>query len=119
MSKKLIIKVIDSDFIEPFEFRDTYFFKDCYKIIISNDTDYMHPCLDQSDCPRILHRVGHTPRSKFINALDVIVAQFAKTHVNTMEVDISEREQELSPVKEMTIKEIEEKLGYKIKVVKE
>lgn len=119
MSKKLIIKVIDSDFIEPFEFRDTYFFKDCYKIIIPNDTDYMHPCLDQSDCPRILHRVGHTPRSKFINALDVIVAQFAKTHVNTMEVDISEREQELSPVKEMTIKEIEEKLGYKIKVVKE
>lgn len=27
MSKKLIIKVCDPDFIEPFEFRDSYFFR--------------------------------------------------------------------------------------------
>lgn len=119
MSKKLIIKVCDPDFIEPFEFRDSYFFDENYRIIMPKGTDYTHPCLDQLDCPNVLHKVGYTPHSKFINALDVVIAQFAKTHINTMEIDISEREQKLSPVKEMTIGEIEEKLGYRIKVVKE
>lgn len=120
MRKKLIIKVSDPDFINPDEHNWTYF-----SDVIPKNVDPAFPYLDPSDCPNILHSVSYTPdstdynRVKFDNALDVIVAHFAKTHINTLVIDISERDQRLSPVKEMTIAEIEEKLGYKIKVVKD
>lgn len=125
MRKKLIIKVSDPDFIKSYESWDDYFIDERRGVIIPKNTDLSFPYLHPSDCPNILNRTSYTPngtdynRVKFDNALNTIVAHFVKAHINTLEVDISERDQRLSPVKEMTISEIEEKLGYKIKVVEE
>lgn len=51
------------------------------------------------------------------NALDVIASWFVQTHSNRLLLDIGERRRSMIPVKEMTLDEIEEKLGHKVKII--
>lgn len=50
--------------------------------------------------------------------LDIITTWFMQNPDNhTIIVDLNERNERLAPRKEMTIKEIEKELGYKIKII--
>lgn len=55
----------------------------------------------------------------FTKAIDFIIAYFYKYKRTGTVIDINTRNNELKPAKEMTIKEIEKALGYKVKIVKE
>ena len=51
------------------------------------------------------------------DVLDTIATFMVRQGLNKIEMDISERDEYLSPAKEMTLEEIEKKLGYKVKIV--
>ena len=52
-----------------------------------------------------------------MDALDLISLYIYQERIHKIVVDIDERNSSLAPAKEMTIEEIEEKLGYKVKIV--
>lgn len=51
------------------------------------------------------------------NAIDLIITHMVRDNLSEIIVDIAEHDQALAPPKEMTLKEIEKELGYKIKIV--
>ena len=53
------------------------------------------------------------------DAVDTIISGFAQSGNNKILVNINDRNRELAPAREMTIEEIENELGYKVKIVKE
>lgn len=53
------------------------------------------------------------------NAMDIIAAYMMQDYRFDLVLDLAERNEALSPAKEMTIAEIEKELGYKIKIVKD
>lgn len=53
-----------------------------------------------------------------INAMQLIATYFMQHEVNHIILDLEERNDALTPTKEMTIEEIEKQLGHKIKIVK-
>ena len=52
-----------------------------------------------------------------INAIDLIITHMVRDNLSEIVVDIAEHDQALAPPKEMTLKEIEKELGYKVKIV--
>lgn len=75
------------------------------------------PVLYEHECSYILNKVGNISDKDLNDAVDTIIAYFANENICALEVDIDTRNRELMPPKEMTIKDIEEKLGYKVKIV--
>ena len=81
--------------------------------------------LDFSECSNILRKVekdfdgsiGNITKDDFTNALDLIVAYFYKNELTGSMVDVELRNKDLEPAKEMTLEEIEAKLGHKVKIV--
>ena len=51
------------------------------------------------------------------NAIDLIITYMVRDKLGKIVIDIAEHDQSLVPPKEMTLKEIEKELGYKIKIV--
>lgn len=51
------------------------------------------------------------------NAIDLIIAHMVRGNLSKIVVDIAEHDRALVSPKEMTLKEIEKELGYKIKIV--
>ena len=51
------------------------------------------------------------------DALDLISLYIYRERIHKIVIDIDERNRGIAPAKEMTLKEIEKKLGYKVKIV--
>lgn len=51
------------------------------------------------------------------NAIDLIITHMVRDNLSKIIVDIAEHDQALVSPKEMTLKEIEKELGYKVKIV--
>ena len=62
-------------------------------------------------------KVKKLSREDCIKAVDTLITYCYQEEIHRMEIDIDERDQILAPVKEMTLEEIEKKLGYKVKIV--
>ena len=80
------------------------------------------PYIYDRDCQHIINNLNRNTEitnDELSHALDIVTAYFVKHHINWLVLDINDRNKVLAPAKEMTIDEIEEKLGYKIKIVKE
>ena len=105
--KYIKIEIIDPNFderIDPFSFG--------YEAKI-------RPRLSEFDCPNIIKKFeGRTiTNDEMSDVLDTIVAFMVRQRSNKIVIDISERDEDLAPAKEMTLEEIEKKLGYKVKIV--
>ena len=80
------------------------------------------PFIYVRDCQHIinnLNRDTEITNDELNHALDIVTAFFVEHCINGLVLDINKRNKILAPAKEMTIDEIEKKLGYKIKIVKE
>ena len=78
------------------------------------------PFIYDWDCQYIidnLNRDTEITNDELKHALDIVTAYFVEHRINELVLDINERNKILAPAKEMTIDEIEEKLGYKVKIV--
>ena len=78
--------------------------------------------LNESECNNIINRVSNIlgeeiSEEYIIDLLDVLITRFAKNKSKYLYANIDRRNRELEPVKEMTLEEIEEKLGYKVRIV--
>ena len=87
-------------------FRDTYTYHIPHTGILREE-DYPYTYLD--------HEVTN---DELNNAINVIVTSLMQKKSNFIMVDLERREEMFTPTKEMTIEEIEEKLGHKIKIIK-
>ena len=74
--------------------------------------------LEKSDYPHIYidHEITN---DELAHALDIVATAMMQRDSHTLIVDLDERERFLAPPVEMTLAEIEQKLGYKVKVVSE
>ena len=111
MSKKLVVKIEDPN-ANKIKYTDSDLF----------DPEPQIPNLYLYDCPNVVGHVrkklGHSATmDDVIDALDVLAAYISENDIYSFEVDISERNNSLRPAKEMSIKDIEKELGYKIKIV--
>ena len=90
------------------------------EIILSKDIDEDSIYLSFSECDNIVNQFDYDSvnTDNFIKAVDFIIAFLYKHRKSGAVVDIHIRNSELAPTK-MTIKEIEEALGYKIKIVED
>ena len=82
------------------------------------DEDSMY--LSFPECGNIINQFDYDSinSDNFVKAIDFIIAFFYKYRMYGSVADIHIRNSELAPTK-MTMKEIEEALGYKIKIVEE
>ena len=110
MNKRIEINLIDPEFVTK-----TNFYDDLRKVGLCKNHPEIHSC----DCTNILNKFKNKKISNkdMENAIDTIIAYFAQRNYYKMVVDIQERDRALAPAKEMTLDEIENKLGYKIKIV--
>ena len=69
--------------------------------------------------PNIINNIGEVSEDEFQEAINKIIVYMAKDHIDGMTIDLDYRNECYAPAKEMTITEIEKKLGHKIKIVKE
>lgn len=111
MSKKLVVKIEDPN-VNKIKYTDLDLF----------DPEPQIPNLYLYDCPNVVghvtQKLGHSATmDDVIDALDVLAAYISENDIYSFEVDISERNNSLRPAKEMSIKDIEKELGYKIKIV--
>lgn len=70
-------------------------------------------------CEHIKNKVGSVSEDQLSDAIDVLITHFNDRRVTHMVVDVSKRNKYLMPPKEMSLKEIEQELGYKVKIVEE
>ena len=92
------------------------------KISLSKDADddFIYPSFPFPECSNIINQFDYDSINldNVVKAIDFIIAYFYKYRIYCSVADIYTRNSELAPTK-MTIKEIEEALGYKIKIVEE
>ena len=90
------------------------------EINLSKDMDEDSMYLSFPECGNIINQFDYDSinSDNFVKAIDFIIAFLYKHRKSGAVVDINMRNSELAPTK-MTIKEIEEALGYKIKIVEE
>ena len=79
----------------------------------------VHPHNCPHNCPHIIKKFEgkRITRKEAEDALDLIIAYFVQNSSCVMLCDIDERDKYLTPSKEMTIKETEKELGYKVNIV--
>lgn len=77
--------------------------------------------LDFHDCNNIINQFnsGELTFDNYERAIDFIISYLYMYQYHTSIIDIHKRNKELMSPKEMTIGEIEELLGYKVKIVEE
>ena len=78
-----------------------------------------YPRLFSHEINNIINKFdGHKiTKDEIIDALDLISLYMYQERIHRFVVDIDERNRFLEPAKEMTLEEIEKKLGYKVKIV--
>ena len=83
----------------------------------SNDSSI----LELHDCNNIINQFDSREFTydNYVRAIDFIISYLYMNRCNTVIADIHGRNKQLMPPKEMTIGEIAELLGYKVKTVKE
>ena len=91
-------------------------FDDCYGKDILDDKPY--PTLCREEYPHI-YLNSEVNIEELEHAIDTIATFFMQNDNYILIVDLDEREKSLKPPVEMTIKEIEKELGYKVKIVGE
>ena len=108
-------KIIEINLIDP-NFDDSIPYSDLYYV-----TPPRRPRLFAYECENIVNSVfegkNKITNDDMQNALDVIAAYFVQEKIEKVILDIDKRNQWLEPAKEMTIEDIERKLGYKIKII--
>ena len=109
MRKRIEVKLVDPNFKE-----DTYYYC-CNKTVPKRD----HPRIYYNDCPNIIKHCGKSKMSEeyITDLLDTLVTYFYENDIQSIVVDLEQRDRYLEPAKEMTLEEIEKKLGYKVKIV--
>lgn len=109
--KTLEIKVKDPDF------------EGLSHITLSNhlalSTFNLYPAINPIHIPNIINNIGEVSEDEFQEAINKIIVYMAKDHLEGTTIDLDYRNECYAPAKEMTITEIEKKLGHKIKIVKE
>lgn len=79
---------------------------------------YYNACIHEDEYSNIY--LNHKIKDKeFTHALRIILTRLMQKEANYIMIDLNEFDNGLSPVKEMTLEEIEKKLGHKVKIVKE
>ena len=74
--------------------------------------------ISEDEYPNLMldHEVSE---DEFNTAIDTLITYFAQKDLFHILIDLKMRNDYQGPAKEMTMEEIEEQLGYKIKIVKE
>ena len=74
--------------------------------------------ISEDEYPNLMldHKVTE---DEFNTAIDTIITYFAQKDLYHIVVDLKMRNDYQGPAREMTMEEIEQQLGYKIKIVKE
>lgn len=107
MNKRIEINLIDPNF------DDTILYYDNVKYVMPKS-----PRLFGFECENIMKKINKKiSNDKIQDALDIITAYFVQKGIHKIVLDIDERNEALAPAKEMTLDEIERKLGYKIKII--
>ena len=75
--------------------------------------------IDPMDIHNIINNVGEVSEDDLQEAINKIIVYMAKDRIDGMTINIDHRNECYAPTKEMTIAEIEKKLGYKVKIVKD
>ena len=75
-----------------------------------------YPLLYDTDYPNIYldHKIT---KEEFDEAITVIITKFMQDQLSEVEIFLKERNDAFAKRKEMSIKDIEKELGYKIKIV--
>lgn len=81
--------------------------------------DDLHPVIDLMDIPNIINNIGEVSEDDLQEAINKIIVYMAKDRIDVMTINIDHRNECYAPTKEMTIAEIEKKLGYKVKIIKD
>ena len=81
--------------------------------------DDLHPTIDPMDIPNVINNIGEVSEDDLQEAINKIIVYMAKDRIDRMTINIDHRNECYAPTKEMTIAEIEKKLGYKVKIVKD
>ena len=93
------------------------------KISLSKDADddFIYPSFPFPECSNIINQFDYdsVTSDNFVKAIDFIITYLYKYQRTGAVIDINTRNNELKPAKLMTIKEIEEALGYRVMIVKE
>ena len=112
MRKRIEVKLVDPNFKEE----DTYHYSFGFDTAVPKKD---HPRIYYSDCPNIIKHCGKSKMSEeyITDLLDTLITYFYENEIQSMVVDLEQRDRYLQPAKEMTIEEIEKKLGYKGKIV--
>ena len=82
-------------------------------------TANLHPTIDLMDIPNIINNIGEVSEDDLQEAINKTIVYMAKDRIDGMTINIYYRNECYAPTKEMTIAEIEKKLGYKVKIVKD
>lgn len=100
MSKRIEVNLVDPDFDMMTAVQD-------------------YPLLYSIDCNNILDQFEgkEITNDDALKAIDTLAAYFYQEKLYKMVMDIDERDRYLAPAKEMTIEDIENRLGHKIKIV--
>lgn len=77
------------------------------------------PRLFEFECSNILKKFEGNPlcNDDVTEAIDTLIAYFCQDGIYKIAIDIDKRDKSLAPAKEMTIEQIEKKLGFKIKII--
>ena len=81
--------------------------------------DDLHPTIDPMDIPNVINNIGEVSEDDLQEAINKIIVYMAKDRIDGITINIDHRNECYAPTKEMTIAEIEKKLGYKVKIVKD
>ena len=81
--------------------------------------DDLHPAIKPTDIPNIINNIGEVSEDDLQEAINKIIVYMAKDRIDGITINIDYRNECYAPTKEMTIAEIEKKLGYKVKIVKD
>lgn len=80
----------------------------------------MGPRLHYGDCKNIFDHITKEAKGlSFDDAIDGLIAGMYNKCIGEITIDIEGRNKLYAPPKEMTVEEIEEALGYKVKIVGE
>lgn len=101
--KKIIISLT-----ENFKYSDNEYSVECgpFGAPLLGEKEYPHLYLDHKITTKELNR-----------ALNVITTSLMQNKSHLMIVDLDEREKLFTPVKEMTIEDVEKELGYRVKII--
>ena len=89
--------------------------------IFDLDQYVSRPTLCECDICNIINKIGdhRITDDEMKDAIDLLAVYFYQQKIYKMIIDIDQRNCSLEPAKEMTLEEIEKKLGHKVKIVAE